>query len=292
MAVNNRDEATAQVIALIVPTITNALHIDMLNDNIVNSAVFRKDVIDSAPAPVANAVTADFVSSDTVLITTTGNLAISFSGLENGDVKYIVLTKNATNAVAFTGATDLTEQTNFVDTVLTSVLYQIYSKNGVIYAKAVNNTLLSGTSADMTNNISYKYIAPSRFNSTTETIKEDIATATNWTYTSRDAIRQFSGANTANNKYLNSVSVRLSAEYGTTATINTNVEVGTMPASYTSSFIVYVTGSILVGSVAGSAYPTSFRVNTDGVITARNIPVALSSGDFIQLNCTFYDQQT
>lgn len=136
MAIGNRVETQSVVTSTIVPTVTNAIHRGLLNNDILESVLFRKDVIGSE-TPSAGTVTVDFSDKDCATITTAVNLSISFTGLQNGDVKYIALTKGIANTVSFSGATDQTYYKNEVNTLLTYVVYQVFNKNGIIYVQAI-----------------------------------------------------------------------------------------------------------------------------------------------------------
>ena len=137
MAVNNSTEAKAAVTSTLVPTLTLAQHKTLLNDNILNSTVFQKDVI-ATETPIAGAVTIDYSNKDTATVTTAVDLAVSFSNLENGAVKYLSITKVATNAISFVGATDTSIRKDYITKVSTLVVYRVSNKNGNIYVESIN----------------------------------------------------------------------------------------------------------------------------------------------------------
>ena len=144
MAVGNRTEVKAAVTAAIVPAVSNADHIALLNNEINESAVFRKDIIDSETES-GGAVTIDYSDKDTATVTTAVNLAVSFTNLENGDVKYLSITKGATNTISFAGATDVTHRKSFINSIATLVVYQVSNNNGNIYVDSINiNNDISG----------------------------------------------------------------------------------------------------------------------------------------------------
>jgi len=76
-------------------------------------------------------------------------LAVSFTNIENGDVKYLVIAKSATNTLTFTGATNITLYQDFIDTQSTVVPYEVFNKNGVIYVRALLETIIKGDLADI-----------------------------------------------------------------------------------------------------------------------------------------------
>ena len=136
MAVNNRVEAQTVVDATLVPTLTLAQHKVMVNDNILNSVVFDKDVI-ASETPVAGAVTIDFSDKDLATVTTAVDLAVSFTNLENGAVKYLEVTKAAANVISFVGASDMVDFREHINTVETVIVYRVSNKNGSIYVEAL-----------------------------------------------------------------------------------------------------------------------------------------------------------
>jgi hypothetical protein len=148
MAKNNRDEAIVEVESVLVPTLTLTQHKTLLNEKILNSTVFEKDVI-ASETPVAGTVTIDYEDKDTATVTTAVDLAVSFTNLENGAIKYLEVTKAAANVISLVGAVDAVNYKEYINSVLTSVCYRISNKNGVIYIEAVpelsNNSFASLT---------------------------------------------------------------------------------------------------------------------------------------------------
>jgi len=146
MAVKNRVEIITEVNTKIVPTVTDPILRGLFNDDIVNSAVLRKDVI-ATETPVAGAVTINYLNKDLALVTTAVNLAVSFTNIENGDVKYLHITKLAVNSISFVGAVDTSPYKAYINTISTIVIYQIFCKNGVIFLNSINidNSLRGGT---------------------------------------------------------------------------------------------------------------------------------------------------
>lgn len=153
---NNRTEAKAAVTAAIVPAVSNAQHITLLNDEINGSTIFRKDVIGSETEAGGN-VTIDYANKETATVTTAVNLAVSFTNIENGDVRYLVITKAATNTLTFAGAVNITNFQRYIDVNLTSAPYVVYNKNGVIYVNALIETIIEGLVADITAAEEFKF---------------------------------------------------------------------------------------------------------------------------------------
>jgi hypothetical protein len=135
MAVNNRDEAKVRVDTVIVPKVNNVNHRGLLNDDILSSIIFRKDVILSE-TPAGGSVTIDYDNKDLASFTTAVNITISFTNIANGDVKYIALTKNAGNTVSFSGAFDTSPRRAYIDSTITYVVYEVANKNGNIYVRS------------------------------------------------------------------------------------------------------------------------------------------------------------
>jgi hypothetical protein len=143
MANNNRTEAQSAVTTALVPTLTLAQHAALLNNEINTSVVFDKDII-AAETPGGGSVTVDFSNKDTATITTAVSLAVSFTGLQNGAVKYVAITKQAANIISFVGAVDMTKNTSWLLSS-TSVCYRISNKNGVIYIEGLTPDFVNVT---------------------------------------------------------------------------------------------------------------------------------------------------
>lgn len=139
MAVNNRSEATTEVNADIVATVTNTIHRNLLNNKILNSVLFRKDVAGSATPDGTGKITVNFLNDDIVIVNTTLNATIYFQNLEIGDsAKYIFLTKNASNTVSFNSAIDVSAKKRYINSNMTTVVYRVTNKNNNIYVEAIN----------------------------------------------------------------------------------------------------------------------------------------------------------
>ena len=133
----NRTELETQVDTDIVATLAIADHRTFLKDELIDSAVLRKDVIASETAG-GGTVSINFANKDLATVTTTANLAVSFTGMENGDVKYLAITKNAGNTISFTGATDTSIRRSYINATALTVIYQVFYKNGVISVQSIN----------------------------------------------------------------------------------------------------------------------------------------------------------
>jgi len=137
MAIGNRIETKSNVTTKIVPAVTNTIHKDLLNNDILASIEFRKDVIDTETES-GGLVTVDFSDKDLATVVTTVTLTVSFTGLQNGDdAKYLEVTKTSGLSVSFSGATDVSMRKSAIDT-LSVALYWVYQKNGNVYVDCVN----------------------------------------------------------------------------------------------------------------------------------------------------------
>ncbi len=138
MSAKNRAEIISEVGTKIIATVTNTIHRDLLDNDIINSLDIRKDVKNTS-VPAGGTVTVDFASTDLRIVETTGNLVITIGGLEDGDnSKYIYVTKNLANTIAFAGATDVSARKLFINTNVTVVIYKITNKNNVVTVESVN----------------------------------------------------------------------------------------------------------------------------------------------------------
>ena len=137
MAGKNRTELVTEVDNKIVPTVTNATHRDLLNNDIIESAVLRKDVI-SAATPSGGSVVVDFSIRDLATISITGNLSVTFLNLENGDVKYLSITKQAGNQISFPGAVDVSLSKDYITANALTVIYEVSNKNSLISVVSKN----------------------------------------------------------------------------------------------------------------------------------------------------------
>ena len=133
----NRTEVKTQVDTDLIATVALTDLNPFLKDDLIESAIFRKDVIGSE-TPGGGTVSINFANKDLATVTTTLNLAVSFTGMENGDVKYLAITKNAVNTISFTGATDTSIRRSYINATALTVIYQVFYKNGVISVQSIN----------------------------------------------------------------------------------------------------------------------------------------------------------
>lgn len=135
MANNNRIEAKAATDTSLIATLSLAQHKTYLKDEVLNGVTFDKDVIDDE-TPAGAALTVDFSNKDTARATVTVSTAVSFIGMQNGMVKYLVITKQAANIITFSGATDATKNVRQIG-FMTLIVYRVSNKNGLIYVEGL-----------------------------------------------------------------------------------------------------------------------------------------------------------
>jgi len=141
MATQNRSETATTLNIVYQPTLAIATErTEMLQ--LASDMCFRKDVIASQVTTGDN-ITVDYTAKDMRVVdcaTTNFNANITFSGLDNGDVKYLLVSKNSGKTISFANALDNTDYPTRTLT-LTSCLYAVYSKNGVLQVKLLTKTV-------------------------------------------------------------------------------------------------------------------------------------------------------
>ena len=146
----NRTESKTQVTTRLTASVSIAgKHIPLFNTDLLDSLNFRKDVIGATQVITLGtpaAVTVDFSTRDLAVIdaaTNSTDIDITINNTANGeDSKYIEITKTATKTVTFAAATDLTTNPAVVDAG-TSVIYQVFEKNGVQFVNAMLDTTIN-----------------------------------------------------------------------------------------------------------------------------------------------------
>jgi hypothetical protein len=166
MAKKNRTEAKSQVTTEIVPTVTNTTHRNLLNNDLLESIRFRKEV-EATATPSGGAVTCDYTNADLVTVTLpSGSLTVSFTGLEKGDRCFLYISKPLSSSISFSGATDVTEDPTVINTLLGQVLYSVYSSNGFVFVKAFVSTMIKAQNAFFAAASAYydiSYVTPKKY---------------------------------------------------------------------------------------------------------------------------------
>jgi len=139
MAQGNRTEVKAQIANDITATVTIAKLTGNMSDDFAESAVFRKDVVNTGTGSGAQAL--DYEDYDQIEFTATGNTTFSFSNLNDGDVVKLIVIKGAAHVIAFSGVTDIVESRTTPDTRLT---YRVTKVNTRIYVERIDRQF-SGT---------------------------------------------------------------------------------------------------------------------------------------------------
>lgn len=162
MAKKNKTEAISNVSTKIVPVVTTAIHKDVLNNDLIPSLVFKKDVTGTVDATGLSNLTLDFVTNDTIVVNNISqNFTISVSNMAQGERVFVELNKQLTNTVSFGGGIiDQTENKNYVNTKLTKVVYEILYKNTGVYAKSFTKTIYEATLAELHSGTPNKYVTP------------------------------------------------------------------------------------------------------------------------------------
>ena len=151
----NRDELKNTTEIVLVPEIDAEELRDYQKDAIIDSVVLRKDVILTTNT-VASTITLNYTAYDLIVLTISVGITISFSGLINGDVKYLKIIKPANKTIAFAGTLNATPFQNDIDVNETTVLYALSQKDGVNYVMAIRDMIKIATVADIENSEAYK----------------------------------------------------------------------------------------------------------------------------------------
>lgn len=156
----NRTTAKADIVALNVPSVSNATMNTMLNEKLADNVRFREDVAVSQAASTSN-ITVDFTNKDRIDLTRTGGaLNITISGMGDGEDKSLLIVKTAGQIVTFANATDITPVKTNAD-ALATVLYELKRKGANYFAKAWVETVQMASLAEaQALTITNKAIAP------------------------------------------------------------------------------------------------------------------------------------
>lgn len=88
----------------------------------------------------------DFDGVDQIITTITGTSGstVTINNLEDGDIKYWVVNKSATETISFSGATDISAVQDYI-TAATKVIYRITYKNTTIIVEALLKNVQTAT---------------------------------------------------------------------------------------------------------------------------------------------------
>lgn len=146
MSTKNRTEAKAIVNAWTPILDLEADHKPDLQE-ILDNCVFRKDVSDSDTAS-GTTKTLDFDGFDYIEVTQSNDVSYTLNNIQQGEIKYLKITKTATQTIAFANATDVSMRKTYINEKITTVIYRIINKDASLYVESVNidnniNELLS-----------------------------------------------------------------------------------------------------------------------------------------------------
>lgn len=132
----NRTEAKAVVTSWAPVLDLELTHKPDLRDEILDNCLFRKDVTDTTTASGAKALS--FTDLDYITVTQTSNTLYTLSGILQGEIKFLKITKSATDEVSFNIATDISQRKAFINSSVTDIIYKITNKDGSLYVESVN----------------------------------------------------------------------------------------------------------------------------------------------------------
>jgi hypothetical protein len=133
----NRTEVVQQVNAKIIPTVTTDILSGLLNDDLIENVLFRKDVIDT-DSPSSGVAVIDYTDKDLSTITLVENTVFSFANLQDGDIKWLAVTKGAADTITFSGSVDISSRKVYINTTATLVVYRVIRKNLEVFCDAIN----------------------------------------------------------------------------------------------------------------------------------------------------------
>lgn len=136
MADKNTTEVSDAIQAL-AAVVGEAEFKQLIDDNFAKSVVFKKDVADTDVSSFPTKAIV-FTDIDYIAITQTGNVSYSFTGINQGNIKYLKITKIQGATIAFTGAVDVSQRKAFIDSGIEEVIYKITNKDGDLFIESVN----------------------------------------------------------------------------------------------------------------------------------------------------------
>ena len=91
---DNRNTVKSNITTLNVPTVTNAIMDEILNDNLVDNVAFKADYAVPIKHEITGQTILDFSEVDRIDLTCTGtDVGISVSGMSDGEVKCVRIIK-------------------------------------------------------------------------------------------------------------------------------------------------------------------------------------------------------
>jgi len=145
MANKNRTEVSAAIQA-VAAIVDEASYKATLDTNFAQSVVFRKDVSDTETAS-GGTLNVLWDGLDFITVTQTGNVIYVNQEIEQGEIKYLKINKGNGDTITFSGTTLEDENTDYI-TTLTSILFEIFDKDGTPQARAITKTIPSASEAN------------------------------------------------------------------------------------------------------------------------------------------------
>jgi len=137
--IKNRDEVQAAIQAL-AAIVGETEFKELIDDDFAASVMYRKDVAGSDSG--GGSVSVSFLDIDYVSFTITGGVGVSITptNVQQGEVKYLKITKAVGETVAFAGSTLEASNDNYI-TSLTEITFTIYNKDGNVQVVPITDTI-------------------------------------------------------------------------------------------------------------------------------------------------------
>jgi len=156
----NRTSVKTNINSKIQPTVTTAIHRDVLNSDMADNLKFREDVAVIQTSTIS-AITCDFAGKDRIDLTRTGGtLSITLANIGDGEEVGLYVSKTAGQSVTFINATDATPVKINAD-ALQNVLYIIKAIGANYFARAWVETVLASSIVESNAlTITNKFVSP------------------------------------------------------------------------------------------------------------------------------------
>lgn len=142
---DNRTTVKNKISALNVPSVSNADMNTMLRNYLADNLMFLADVAVYKIYLTTSNITLDFDEVDRIDLERRGGaLNLTIANLNDGNVKWVRITKSVSEVITWVNAIDETEIPDNI-TNLDAVLYMVVNKGGTIYVKAFTNSVLQAT---------------------------------------------------------------------------------------------------------------------------------------------------
>jgi hypothetical protein len=133
MAIKNRTEIKSAATTALQPTLTLNTHRTFINDDFADNALFKKDIATTVTA-TSTSTSLDFATDDRKDFNDGGfDSALTITNFNDGEVKYIHVTKTAGKTLSFTGGWTFLS-TNKKITQSTNFIIELINKNSKLIA--------------------------------------------------------------------------------------------------------------------------------------------------------------